>query len=620
MHIIFGHVTNWQIYLLKFLNFLKFKVYYLYIDEQIKLKKEKIAASLKKSNIYPLPIEFEKNISPENNYYVSDHEEFTYKKNIKIVPEKIIKEYCNLFSTNKTKKIRSLIQDFIGNKQLHMGSRLGTWAAIYNSNKILYVSFRFTCFYIPGTKNNVYKIIIPIDLINYFVIFIAKILIKLFNFKRTESKNLKYSHSNIDYEDKEVAFVVHKGLIYGSKDNIIFEKTLYYLQDKDSPFNKYNILHLDYENYSNPDPNMLWVCLKKEKTSNVSIFLKTLSASIKTLYLVKNWSRLLGWLLCIQQYNRYLKYCETLKRFKNLKLALIDYDFLCPKSLILAFEKNNVKTAATQERFIATFKPIHYTITLDTYFVASEYVAKFLKKSKFHSIENIISVGQYRSENLSQYNKKIKLKEIEEAKANGKKIVIALGFHASPNWYESYINPYVNWSAQINFLEDMIKLSQVSKDIFIVLRYKELDWAKNDYFKEILNKIKNCKNIVLSTNYSESLYSNKLCANADLIIAKHTSLADESLASGIPVLIHEYNHNTEKYISAVFDYLSSKLICYNLQDLLQKSKSLLFDNNSELKEEISNLKKTIYHVAKNRENMSIKNQILSDCKTIIQNE
>ena len=195
-----------------------------------------------------------------------------------------------------------------------------------------------------------------------------------------------------------------------------------------------------------------------------------------------------------------------------------------------------------------------------------------------------------------------------------------MGFHASPNWYESYINPYVNWSAQINFLKDMIRLSEVSNDIFIVLRYKELDWAKNDYFKEILNKIKNCKNIVLSTNYSESLYSNKLCANADLIIAKHTSLADESLASGIPVLIHEYNHNTEKYISAVFDYFSSKLICYNLQDLLQKSKSLLFDNNSELKEEILNLNKTIYHVAKNREKMSIKNQILSDCKTIIENE
>ena len=43
-------------------------------------------------------------------------------------------------------------------------------------------------------------------------------------------------------------------------------------------------------------------------------------------------------------------------------------------------------------------------------------------------------------------------------------------------------------------------------------------------------------NLTISDNYKESHYSYKLCANADLVIAKHTSIADECLASEIPVI------------------------------------------------------------------------------------
>ena len=619
MHIIFGYISNWHVPLLKLLSLLKFKVYYLYIEEKTKLKKEEIASKLKKNNIYPLPIEFEKKISPELNYSLCDPEEFTYKKNIKIAPDKIIRKYCDLFSINKEKiiKIRLLIQDFIGNKQLEVGSILATWSALYESKKILYVSFKFTCFYIPDTKNNVSKIIIPIDLFNYLGKIIKKIFLTFFNFKNNEGeylKNLNLNQKcNKKHENKKVAFVVHKGLVYGSKDHIIFEKSLYYTSDKNSCFNKYNILHLDYENFLSSDQNLLWFCLKKEKTSNTQIFLKVLLASVKTLYLIKNWSQFLGWLLCMQQYSRYLRYCEVVKKFKNLKLALIDYDYLCPKTLLLAFEKNNIKTAATQERFITIFKPIFYNIMLDTYFVASEYVVNFLKQSKFHDIKNIISVGQYRSDYISLC-KKIVPEEIQEAKNKGKKIVVALGFHTTENWFESYITPTTNWAAQINFLEDIIKLSKLLNNVFIVLRYKELDWVNNEYFNEIINKIINCENIIISKNYSEDRHSYKLCANANLIIAKHTSLGDECLANGIPVLFHEYTHNTKKYISDAFDYLSSEIMCYNFEELLEKSKSLLFNSSSKLKDEISKLNKTIYYV---KERGNIKNKIIEQVERLV---
>ena len=75
----------------------------------------------------------------------------------------------------------------------------------------------------------------------------------------------------------------------------------------------------------------------------------------------------------------------------------------------------------------------------------------------------------------------------------------------------------------------------------------------NAFFEEILNKVNNCENIVISNNYKEANYAYKLCANADLLIAKHTSIGDECLANEIPVLFHEYTHNTKKYISDTFE-------------------------------------------------------------------
>ena len=75
---------------------------------------------------------------------------------------------------------------------------------------------------------------------------------------------------------------------------------------------------------------------------------------------------------------------------------------------------------------------------------------------------------------------------------------------------------------------------------------------------KILTKINNCENIIISNNYKESYYSYKLCANADLIIAKHTSIADECLSNEIPVLFHEYTHNMKKLVVVFPNYLSSE--------------------------------------------------------------
>ena len=617
MYIIFGNVGYWQIPTLKILKYFKLNVYYLYIEAKSDIKKNEIATKLKKNNIFPIPIELEKKISPKNfSLFDMDYEEFAYNKNVKLVPDTILKKYCHLFSIDKKKikKLRLLIQDFIFNKHSSISSVLSLWMALHPKKKIIYVSFKFTCFYITDINQNIFKIIIPIDIVNYFIKIIEKTFLSLPSFinkgKKEQENQVSNRHNLKEIEKKSVAFIVHKGLIYGDltkQGDVLFEKSLYYSDDKNSCLNKYNILHLDYENFSSPDQNLHWICLKKIKVSSTKIFSMTLLACVKTCYLIRSWSAFLGWLLFIKQYSIYIKYCEVIKKFKNLKIAIIDYDILCPKTLILALEKSNIKTIATQERFIATFYTSFSNVIVDTYYVASEFVANFIKKSKFHDIENIIPVGQYRSDYISLYKKKIIPEEISKAKENGKKIIIALGYQTVNNWFESYTKPLLSWTAHINFLEDIVKLSRHLNDTFIILRPKSIEWITNTYFKSILNKINDCENIIISSNYKESFYSYKLCANADLIIAKHTSLADECLSHEIPVLFHDYTHNLKKSISVAFDYSPSGLMCYNFEELLERSKSLLFNSSSKLKNEIAALNKTIYHV---KEKGNIKNKII----------
>jgi len=176
----------------------------------------------------------------------------------------------------------------------------------------------------------------------------------------------------------------------------------------------------------------------------------------------------------------------------------------------------------------------------------------------------------------------------------------------------------LNWSAQIVFLEDIIKLSKSLENIFIVLRYKNLVWTENEYFKKIFDKIHRCENIILSNNYEESFYSYKLCAHADLIIAKATSIADECLSKEIPVLFHEYTHNTELTISYFSNYLPPELICYNFEELYQRSKSSLFSNSSKIREEVKKVNAKIYAVSEKKD---VKKKILNDLENqLIENK
>jgi len=83
MHVIFRHITGWQVPFVKMLKYFIKNIYYIHIDEKTKHKKNKIALKLKSFNILPLPLEFEKTISPDAGFSITDSDpnEKIYEKN-----------------------------------------------------------------------------------------------------------------------------------------------------------------------------------------------------------------------------------------------------------------------------------------------------------------------------------------------------------------------------------------------------------------------------------------------------------------------------------------------------------------------------------------------------------
>ena len=102
MHIVFGHVSNCQLPLIRLLKYFKFKVFYIHIESKSEFHKNEIATQLKKIYIIPLPIEFGKQISRKAlSLHIGDSDEIAYSKNIKMVPDKILQFIFNQRNRNK---------------------------------------------------------------------------------------------------------------------------------------------------------------------------------------------------------------------------------------------------------------------------------------------------------------------------------------------------------------------------------------------------------------------------------------------------------------------------------------------------------------------------------------
>lgn len=598
MDIIFVTLPKYLVPLCKLLRKMGHRVFYLKLAVYKRTQESEInwVEQLKHADIVPLPL-------AELSYFEgfsqieTDPAMNILKRTQQIAPIEFLQVFGKLFprNTNIAKKLQSVVHSMVAPQNLDFTGFVNIWAEAHPDRKHLLIDISPLALIAPKTAPNVRLLIIPFDIIGDCVL-ITKEAFKSFlrHFKTFFSFKNKIACPTVKYPEKaeqsRVAFVTHKGLDYGP----LFQKDLFYSTQIDSDLHPERLLHIDYGGWTSPSEKIKWVSMGNHRQSWISNLFSALVAMSTGILHIRQLRHILGLLIVTRTYVIFRSFSTKLEDYPDLKLALIDYEILCPRELLLAFESKGIKTIATQERFILSFNNLFGSLILSQYLCSSPFAAEALKKSPSNCVDHYLPVGQYRSDYLFGAKNAPPSKILDAPRAKGLRIITALGYHTPMEWQNSQTDLLINWKAHQHFLNDMIRLSCEIPDVFIVLRYKNVDWMKLPLFAETIQKIMASDNITISMDYDKTYISYDLCAHSDLVIAKHTSLADECLSVGIPVLFHEYSHNTERFVADAFDYHPSKIMCFNYQELMERAKFILSGTPNPMTEDYEYLKKVVY--------------------------
>jgi len=412
------------------------------------------------------------------------------------------------------------------------------------------------------------------------IIFLKKIiglLRKLFLFKKkidTVDNITSVINNVIDTSAFEVLFFPHQSIFYGD----LFIKDHFYSKDKGSIFHPSNILHVEFENIDLDEEKSKYYHDNEITTvlfpkPNISQYYKNFRYVINSIGFVNSLSLLrknvlLFFVLLLNSVIFLTKRKAVNSSFPNAKIVLVGYEILFPQIVSLVFESLSVKTVATQERFTASAIFEHWPFIIDTYFASSDFVCKKIEQSANKFVNQCIPIGQIRTDLIEKFKKSELVVD---------NLIVVFDYHSDKNRYQD-TKVAVNWSGNKAFYEDICKLAKKFSDIDIVIRGKNIDWTKISFFKDTLDKIKSIPNLSISTDYSSPNISYRLASKAKLIIAKHTSIGDELIASGKPVIFHDFSPNISKGFRGEYDYNKADIFVHSYEALEAKVENIINEN------------------------------------------
>lgn len=550
---------------------------------------------LKAAGIFPLPIEDLPHFTGFSELN-SDPEKKTLQRTREIAPDNLLKIFGPLFPniTDIEEKLLIAVHSAVALQIFQVSAKVNLWARENKDKKILLITISPEGFLLPEMAPNVRQLVVPVEIFANGLDAIFHLVLYAVQWLQKTGKSggiperILYPLKNIPHP--RVALVTHKGLNYGN----LYQKNLFYSDQEDSDLHPQQLLHLDYNGWPSPSEKLTWYSIGNHRQSWIPNIRYAIQALSKGILQVRHLRHIISLFIIVRFYIIYQSFSSKLESFPDLKVAIIDFDILCPKELLLAFESRNIRTVATQERFVLAFNTQFGSTILSHYLCSSPYTINVMRSSPLYAVDHFYPVGQYRSDNLLVARMSPPPEVITAARIRGLQIITALGFNPVMDWQRSQVDPLSNWSAHRHFLEDMVRLSKDIPGIFIILRYKDMDWITLPAFADIVRDINFSDNLTFSLDYDRYLFSYDLCAHSDLVIAKHTSLADECLSVGIPVLFHEYTHNTERLIADAYDYSPTEIMCFRYEELLERTKIILGGSPIAMTGEYEFLKQEIY--------------------------
>jgi len=523
------------------------------------------------------------------------------------IDKKTIEVFSQFFINIKTSedKIRLLIRDYVLNRCKTI-TNISIWIngsfqsysekpqKVYYLGDICRISESFLakeCAEIkvipilPSNLYLLYGLVLKISklafqrLLNYFSI---NKIIKLDN-----SNLVSIMSSNVNIAQYKVLFFPHQSIFFGD----LFMKDHFYNMSQDSVFHPSKILHLEFNDIFLTKEQAKFYNDNEIKTvlfpkASLKKYFKNLIYLIKTIGLIKVLNLLkknliLTFVLLSASLN-FISTRQKINNYSNVNLVLIGYEVNFPLITSLGFESLKIKTVAIQERFILTFMA-NMNFIVDTYLCNSEFVSDVVHLSKNRFAQNCIPCGQIRTDLLV---------DLKVKKNNKIFTIIAFDYHSVQDTEKNRITPLFNWKSNKSFYEDLLKLSKNIPNIRIIIRGKNLDWTKIKFFEDILKKINNNPNVSIHSDYE--IYSQyKVALESDLIIAKQSSIADELLAAGKQVILHDFTPNIRETLRPVFDYSNVNIYAHSYNRLESMVKEVVNHNKLLSKSALSELQLTM---------------------------
>ena len=437
----------------------------------------------------------------------------------------------------------------------------------------------------PGAKNiwrkSNLKIFFALNYFNYFIGFVGKTLLSIIKklikslcnkfklvIKKKNTNNQSLQNNN--FYQNDVIFFPHNGLVtFGNPP-----KDHFYSDKIDSPFHPSKIIHLEYD-------NRVDIELEKQKIKkylkidfvnykkfypNYIPWLSGIKLIIEifltmNLFKFKNLgSNLLFHSIIFITYLFFKRHQNFLKRYKNVKIALVGYEVLFSKPLALALESLDIKTIGVTERFFTPYLN-NQTFILDTLLSVSELSSKIIKQSDRFYVKKIFPVGQVRSDHFFD-------NVIIERKHHRKKRVLVLDHHIADDIESEKFSLCLNWKNDIYFRNEILLLAQSYPEIEFIFRGKNCNWYKNKQHDPVISKVNKLSNVSVDTDYSINHWkSYHLCISSDLIIARPTSLAEECVSKGMDVIVYDYGINYKTNISKFLPNLLKEYYCDSFEQL-----------------------------------------------------
>ena len=438
-------------------------------------------------------------------------------------------------------------------------------------------SVKKTFLTISEIKNNRLKIVWLPLLIEDLILTIKKVFNIIF-----KSINVFYNHifnstvknkknASIKRNECEIGFFPHEGLKYGN----FFKKTFFYSANSGSPLYKKNVDTLSFREFDKLTHRYLnFHKLKHTELSelNMKINLNNLFSYIIFFFKNRNSihkNKVINFLIFLEIYFSIKKYDGFFKD-KKYKFLFFYNDFLIPPTILLSASINKIKTISFQDRLCSYF--YYHRCFFDLYLVAGQKFKKIFENK--YAIKNYQVLGLTRS-NLVSLDKNFSLNNIKNKKKDHETIVCLL-LGSRVDWNVSiYGQDGTSAKSILDFCQDIKELSNILKNKFFIIKFKDIDLNKNvELIASVKKIISKSNNLTLITN--DNISSAKLVAHSVLTIGKYSTLMDEALIAGKNVLIHD----PEYFVSTLGYYRKNKfLIANNFKELSFKTNSILEGKN-----------------------------------------